>query len=102
MEQTATLYLLTKNILSSLSSTLGDPDKEKHEQARLRAKANLQRLRKIQNGDGTANGEAQDGEGGQRNGPAVEELQLNEYENMIAMDVVAPEDINVGFDGTFA
>ncbi|KAH8839653.1 hypothetical protein MCOR27_011679 [Pyricularia oryzae] len=95
---TATLYLLTKNILSSLSSTLGDPDKEKHEQARLRAKANLQRLRKIQNGDGTANGEAQDGEGGQRNGPAVEELQLNEYENMIAMDVVAPEDINVGFD----
>lgn len=95
---TATLYLLTKNILSSLSTTLGDPDKEKHEQARQRAKANLQRLRKIQNSDGAANGETQGGENCQRSGPAVEELQLNEYENMIAMDVVAPEDINVGFD----
>ncbi len=33
-----------------------------------------------------------------RKGPRVEDLVLNEYENMIALEVVAPEDISVGFD----
>jgi len=33
-----------------------------------------------------------------RQGPRVEELVLNEYENMVALEVVAPEDIPVGFD----
>ncbi|TQS32609.1 hypothetical protein Golomagni_07073, partial [Golovinomyces magnicellulatus] len=30
--------------------------------------------------------------------PKVEELVLNEYENLIALEMVAPEDIHVGFD----
>lgn len=34
-----------------------------------------------------------------RRGPRVEDLALNEYENLIALEMVAPEDIPVGFDG---
>ena len=30
-----------------------------------------------------------------------EELQLTQYERSIAMDLVAPEDIPIGFDGNF-
>ena len=29
-----------------------------------------------------------------------EDLALNQYENQIALDVVAPEDIPVGFEGS--
>ena len=36
---------------------------------------------------------------GSRKGARIEDLQLNEYENLVAMEVVAPEDISVGFDG---
>ncbi|KAJ3577900.1 hypothetical protein NPX13_g2669 [Xylaria arbuscula] len=91
-------WYLTKNALSSLQGTLADPDKEKHEQARIRAKANLSRLKKSRErgesdgvyGDDSANGEGR--------GPAIEDLALNEYESMVALEVVAPEDISVGFD----
>ncbi|KLU85996.1 ATPase family AAA domain-containing protein 1 [Magnaporthiopsis poae ATCC 64411] len=95
---TATLYFLTKNILSSLTNTLVDPDKEKHEQASLKAKANLQRLRNRKDAD--AKGDAADGDTSsiRGNGPRVEDLVLNDYENQIALEVVAPEDITVGFD----
>ncbi|TRX98951.1 hypothetical protein FHL15_000293 [Xylaria flabelliformis] len=88
-------WFLTKNALSSLQGTLADPDKEKHEQARIRAKANLSRLRKSREDDG-ANGDEL-GNGDPR-GPRIEDLALNEYENMVALEVVAPEDIPVGFD----
>ncbi|KAI0866494.1 P-loop containing nucleoside triphosphate hydrolase protein [Xylaria cubensis] len=88
-------WFLTKNALSSLQGTLADPDKEKHEQARIRAKANLSRLRKSREDDG-ANGDEL-GNGDHR-GPRIEDLALNEYENMVALEVVAPEDIPVGFD----
>lgn len=83
--------------MSSLQSTLADPEKEKHEQARLRAKANLQRLQKsrqLEDGD-----EYDDAGHRTKTGPRIEDLQLNEYENMVALEVVAPEDIPVGFDG---
>jgi hypothetical protein len=30
-----------------------------------------------------------------------EELVLNQYENQIALEVVAPEDISVGFEGWY-
>ncbi|KAL8285916.1 hypothetical protein RB601_005935 [Gaeumannomyces tritici] len=95
---TATLYFLTKNILSSLTNTLVDPDKEKHEQASLKAKANLQRLRNRKDAD--AKGDATDGDtsSARGSGPRVEDLVLNDYENQIALEVVAPEDITVGFD----
>src|SRR3569833_217908 len=96
--QTASLYFLTKNILSSFATTFADPEREKHEQARIKAQANLRRLQKPrENGEGHG-GEGTDGSGGSRRGPRIEDLVLNEYENMIALEVVAPEDISVGFD----
>ncbi|KAI0459680.1 P-loop containing nucleoside triphosphate hydrolase protein [Xylaria acuta] len=88
-------WFLTKNALSSLQGTLADPDKEKHEQARIKAKANLSRLRKSREDD-EADG-ASPGNGDLK-GPRIEDLALNEYENMVALEVVAPEDIPVGFD----
>lgn len=94
--QTGTAWFLTKNIVSSLQSTLADPEKEKHEQARIKAKANLQRLQKSREHD---DGDDESGIGARR-GPRIEDLQLNEYENMVALEVVPPEDIPVGFDGT--
>ncbi|KAH8198889.1 hypothetical protein TruAng_006942 [Truncatella angustata] len=94
---TGTAYFLGRNIISSLQSTLADPEKEKHEQARIKAKANLQRLQKSReyegaDGDGNVSGDSV------RRGPRIEDLQLNEYENMVALEVVPPEDIPVGFD----
>lgn len=78
-----------------------DPEKEQHEQARLRAAANLRRLDRAEDDSGdTSEGEA-DG----RRGPPLprkEDLVLNQYESQIAMEVVAPEDIPVGFDGKSA
>ncbi|ERT02931.1 hypothetical protein HMPREF1624_01235 [Sporothrix schenckii ATCC 58251] len=106
---TATAYFLARNVLSTFSSHFADPEKEKSDQNRRKAKANLQRLlrsRDAQNGDGDGDddGEGESGSGGDRNGasrrdgPRPEDLELNEYENMIAMEVVAPQDISVGFD----
>ena len=107
---------MTKNILSSFATGLGDPEKDKHDQARLKAKANLQRLlrsRRERHGDGSDVDDDEfdydgSGSGGGRrrgmgggsgdSGLRAEDLELNEYENMIAMEIVAPEDISVGFD----
>ncbi|KAI1816449.1 P-loop containing nucleoside triphosphate hydrolase protein [Poronia punctata] len=88
-------WFLTKNALSSLQGTLADPEKDKHEQARIKAKANLSRLRKLRENDGV---DGDDSANGDPKGPRIEELVLNEYENMVALEVVAPEDISVGFD----
>ncbi|KAI2607395.1 AAA-domain-containing protein [Hypoxylon fragiforme] len=90
-----TAWYLTRNVISTLQGTLADPEKDKREQARLKAKANLQRLQKSRdyeenNGEDVANGT--------RRGPRIEDLALNEYENLVALEVVAPEDIPVGFD----
>ncbi|KAI0014283.1 AAA-domain-containing protein [Xylariaceae sp. FL0662B] len=94
-------WFLTRNVLSTLQGTLADPDKEKHEQARLKAKANLQRLQKARDYE-AGNAEGADGvessSDGTRRGSRIEELVLNEYENLVALEVVAPEDIPVGFD----
>lgn len=92
----AGLYL-TKTFLSPLLSNLIDPEKEKQDQARSQAKAHLERLnrrqRQLEEHDDTS--------GSSRRGPRVEDLALNEYENLIALEMVAPEDIPVGFDGRF-
>ncbi|CAM1511112.1 Fc.00g086250.m01.CDS01 [Cosmosporella sp. VM-42] len=90
---TAGLYM-ARTFLNPLLSNLSDPDKEKHEQARRQAKAHLERLnrqRRIEGGN-------EDESSSSRRGTAVEELVLNEYENLIALEMVAPEDISVGFD----
>jgi SpoVK/Ycf46/Vps4 family AAA+-type ATPase len=86
--------MIFRNYLTPYISTLVDPDREKHEQARLKARANLQRIRRPKPKD-TEDGENTDGSS---KGPRVEDLVLNEYENLVALEVVAPEDIPVGFD----
>ncbi|CAK7269256.1 mitochondrial dynamin GTPase Msp1 [Sporothrix epigloea] len=112
---TATLYFLTKNILSSFATGLGDPEKDKHDQARIKAKANLQRLLQSRRENHGSDDEDFDYEGNSSSGRdrarrrgvggggdgstlRPEDLELNEYENMIALEIVAPEDIAVGFD----
>lgn len=88
---TAGLYI-ARNFLNPILSNLADPDKEKHEQARRQAKAHLERLNRNRQKDS-------DDDEDIRDGPKAEELVLNEYENLIALEMVAPEDIHVGFDG---
>ncbi|UNI22087.1 mitochondrial dynamin GTPase Msp1 [Purpureocillium takamizusanense] len=90
---TAGLYV-ARNFLNPILSNLADPEKEKHEQARRQAKAHLERL----NRQRSLEQDEDDGADGSRRGPRVEELVLNEYENLIALEMVAPQDIHVGFD----
>ncbi|KFY85708.1 hypothetical protein V500_08182 [Pseudogymnoascus sp. VKM F-4518 (FW-2643)] len=90
------VYYLARHVLSSLPAQT-DPEKEQHEQARLRAAANLRRLDRADDDSG----ETSEGEADGRRGPPPprkEDLVLNQYESQIAMEVVAPEDIPVGFD----
>lgn len=83
---------MARTFLNPLLSNLADPEKEKHEQARQKAKAHLERLNRRRRDDFDDEKE----EGSSRR---VEDLVLNEYENLIALEMVAPEDIHVGFDG---
>ena len=92
--------MFVRNYLTPYISTLVDPDKEKHEQARLKARRNLQKIYGQQNRKGQEQGttEGDDSTDGSRQGPRVEDLALNDYENLVAMEVIAPQDIPVGFD----
>ena len=87
-----------QNVMTSVAAQLGDPEREKHEQARIKARANLQRIQKSADDKGR-DGDRTD-ESGSRRDRRIEDLALNEYENLVALEVVAPEDIPVGFDGT--
>jgi ATPase family AAA domain-containing protein 1 len=100
----ATGLYIARNFVSTLSQTLADPDREKQEQARLQAKAHLERLRKgaERKTERCAAGEPTDDSSVSRKGPRADELVLNEFENLIALEMVAPEDIPVGFDGKVA
>jgi ATP-dependent 26S proteasome regulatory subunit len=90
---TAGLYV-ARNFLNPILSNIADPDKEKHEQARRQAKAHLERMNRHKR-DGLDYG---DDSSDSRRGPRPEELVLNEYENLVALEMVPPEDISVGFD----
>lgn len=90
---TAGLYV-ARNFLNPILSGLADPDKEKHEQARRQAKAHLERLNKGKRGGDEWDDDSSDS----KRGPRPEELVLNEYENLVALEMVPPEDISVGFD----
>lgn len=75
-----------------------DAEKEQHDEARLKAAANLRRLdRAVEESEYSS-----DEEDGKRVRPPPrarkEDIVLNQYESQIAMEVVAPEDIPVGFD----
>ncbi|KKA26044.1 hypothetical protein TD95_000347, partial [Thielaviopsis punctulata] len=76
-----------------LSTVITDPDKEKHEQALQRAKAHLEHLHKNKSGQRAIEGNG----AGDAKHFRVEDLALNEYETVIALDVVSPDDIPVGF-----
>lgn len=78
-----------------ISSVISDPEREKHEQASSRAKAHLERLQREKD---RRRGGADVGDDEDRT-PRVEELSLNQYENIVAMDMVAPQDIHVDFEG---
>ncbi|PSR78023.1 ATPase family AAA domain-containing protein 1 [Coniella lustricola] len=87
-------YFFVRNLFASVLNNLGDPEKEKHEQARIRAEANLARL-----GRSRANGvDSGDYTDSARRGPRIEDMKLNEYESVVALEVVAPEDISVSFE----
>ncbi|RDW79674.1 putative ATPase family AAA-containing protein 1 [Coleophoma cylindrospora] len=90
------MYYIAKSVLDRLPMG-GDPEKEQHEQARIRAAANLRRLdRRRDDESGSEDDSGRDPNKARRT--RKEELALDQYESQIAMEVVAPEDIPVGFD----
>ena len=74
-------------------------DKKEQAQRKSAAAAVLRRLDKEQDESEEEEDDAPSGIG-KRQRPRKEDLILTEYEQMIAMEVVAPEDIPVAFDGT--
>ena len=71
-----------------------DPDGQKESSKRQSAAAAV--LRKLDREGGGEENKA----GNERNRrPRKENLVLNQYEQLVAMDVVAPEDIPVSFEG---
>ena len=98
--QNISIYYVAKQIIASLPLSGNDPEKEQHEQAQIKAAANLRRLNRNQDNDSGAES-TYGAEGGKRVSKAKrkEDLVLNQYENQIALEVVAPEDIPVGFEG---
>lgn len=98
--QNISIYYVAKQIIASLPLSGNDLEKEQHEQAQIKAAANLRRLNRSQEDD--SDSESSDGvRSGKRLSKAKrkEDLVLNQYENQIALEVVAPEDISVGFEG---
>lgn len=76
------------NKLSKIASS--DPDSQQHEEARIKAAANLRRLDR--------DGGSKSGRTVAKSSQRVEELVLDKYESIVAMEVVAPQDIPVGFE----
>jgi hypothetical protein len=92
------MYYIAKSVVASLP--LGtDPEKEQHEQARVKATANLRRLDRLKDDSDSGDGSGRGTDNSRR--PRKEDFDLDQYESQIAMEVVAPEDIPVGFDGSF-
>lgn len=91
------IFYFTKNVIASLP-TAADPEKEQHEQARVRAAANLRRIDRLR-GDSDSDDDESERGGKNVHRPRKEDLELDQYENQIAMELVAPEDIPVGFEG---
>lgn len=96
--QSFSMYYIAKSVIGSLP-TGGDQEKESHEQARVKAAANLRRLDRSRK-DAVSDGDSEEGSRGSSGRPRAEDLVLDNYESQIAMEVVAPEDIPVGFNGT--
>ncbi len=93
--QAAGAYYIVQNYAAPWLASLLDPDREKNEQAKLKAKANLQRIRRHREQERQSRGDLGPGEDSH---VRIEDIELNDYENRVALEVVAPEDIPVGFD----
>lgn len=91
------MYYIAKSIVSSIPLN-NDPEKEQHDQARIKAAANLRRLDKRRGSDSDSDDDS-DRKSGKSRRPKKEDLVLDQYESQIALEVVAPEDISVGFNG---
>lgn len=89
--QSASAYFLIRYLLSRIDL---DPEGQKKEEQRKKSAAILRRL------DGPDSDDDTTGRSGSRRSrkQKKEELVLNQYEQAIAMDVVAPEDIAVSFE----
>ncbi|KAG5975761.1 hypothetical protein E4U55_007565 [Claviceps digitariae] len=90
---TAGLYV-ARNFLTPILNNLADPDKEKHDQTRQQAKAHLERINRRRVGDNDSISVNDEGTGSRK----IENLALNEFENLVALEMVSPEDIHVGFE----
>ena len=95
------MYYIAKSVVASLPLP-SDPEKEQHEQARVKAAANLRRLDRLRGDSSDSDDESELGKGNKSKRPRKEDLELDQYESQIAMEVVSPEDISVGFDGQYA
>lgn len=86
----ASAYFLIRYLISRLDF---DPESQKKEEQRQKSAAILRRL---EGGNDEDSSRSKDGKRGK--GQRKRELTLNQYEQAIAMDVVAPEDIAVSFE----
>jgi len=90
------MYYIAKSIVSSIPLA-NDPESAQHEAARKKAAANLRRLDRRRDSDSSFDEDTDRGSRRSRR-TKKEDLVLDQYESQIAMEVVAPEDISVGFD----
>jgi len=89
MEQNISVYYLVRYAMSRM-----EPEEDKKRKAG--AAAVLQKLDDRERLKRLANGEAEPARRSRK-----EDLVLNQYEQVIASEVIAPEDISVSFDGYY-
>lgn len=93
-------YFVIRNLLARL-----DPEAQQKEEARAKASAANRKLDAIltskrRKSYGEYDSDEETERGGRR--PRIQDLNLTTYEQTIAMEVVAPEEIPVSFDGMFS
>jgi hypothetical protein len=91
-------YFVIRNLLARL-----DPEAQQKEEARAKASAANRKLGAILSGKRSSSRSGDydsDDEHDSRRRPRIQDLNLNTYEQTIAMEVVAPEEIPVSFEGT--
>jgi len=97
-EQPLIAYFVIRNLLARL-----DPDAQQKEEAKRKASAANRKLGAIlsnKSRDGYDSDSDEEYERRRRGDrPRIEDLNLTAYEQTIAMEVVAPEEIPVSFDG---
>lgn len=90
------MYYVARGVISSLPISQ-DNEKDQQDQARLKAAAHLRKLQRSRDDSGESGSD--DDSRGRKSRIRKEDIELNQYESQIAMEVVAPDDIPVGFDG---